>query len=74
MMDQAERIRQLEAENETLLTALEVVYDARKENEVLRQAIDNIETITKAMRRSWRDITVEIVTTRVKIQVLEESE
>lgn len=73
MIDQAERLRELEIENEKLLATLETVYDARKENEVLREAMHNIGAMVDSGSRSWREVRCEIATTQVKLQVLEES-
>lgn len=74
MIDQAERLRELEREVETLTDRLDVMNAVHRENDVLRQAFENIETILMFAKGSPRKaVNEEVRTTRQKLDVLEES-
>lgn len=73
MIDQAERLRELEIENETLLARIDTLHRVEKDNEVLRTLMENVEGIMNDKYRSFRVVQIELMTTRVKLQVLEES-
>mgnify|MGYP003614732306 CR=1 FL=1 len=74
-MDDQERIRNLEAENDALVAAIGVLHIERERAEVALNALANIETIMNASKRTpLTAIRSEIAAARVKIQVLEESQ
>lgn len=73
MMDIQEKVRHLEAENELLLDALQLLQLKERECDVLTNAINHIEVIVRNTQSSpSRAIMVELATTRVMLQVLEE--
>lgn len=74
MIDQAERLRELEVENESLKATIDTLYRVEKENEVLRELMNNAQSILKDKNRSFLAIHTELYIATVKLQVLEESE
>ena len=74
MMDIQERVRHLETENEMLIDALQLLQLKERECDVLTNAINHIEVIVRNAQRSpSRAIMSELATTRIMLQVLEES-